>query len=97
MGLSVPAYFAAVASTAGMEPGNVLAMYQPTAEPLLASLPKSLAGILSSVGSTGMAVAAILGILLDNIIPGTADERGLGGPSLLAPEAGDVGEGVDVD
>jgi len=30
-------------------------------------------------GKTGMAVAAILGIALDNLIPGTSEERGLVG------------------
>jgi solute carrier family 23 (nucleobase transporter), member 1 len=30
-----------------------------------------------AVGSTGMAVAAILGLILDNLVPGTPEERGL--------------------
>ena len=30
-----------------------------------------------AIGKTGMAVAAILGIVLDNIVPGTREERGL--------------------
>jgi len=30
-----------------------------------------------SIGSTGMAVAALIGLLLDNLIPGTRAERGL--------------------
>jgi xanthine/uracil permease len=77
MGLSVPAYFAAAATTDGMAPGQILAMYQPTAQGLLASLPPTLAGIVASIGSTGMAVAAILGLVLDNLVPGTAKERGL--------------------
>ena len=33
-----------------------------------------------------------LGIVLDNLVPGTPEERGLG-PSLLVPEAGDIGVG----
>jgi hypothetical protein len=38
-----------------------------------------------------MAVAAILGIALDNLIPATRKERGLPEiPSLLIPEAGDL-------
>ena len=41
-----------------------------------------------------MAVAAILGILLDNLVPGSDEERGIA-PSLLVPEAGDVGAGED--
>lgn len=92
MGLSVPAYFAARGSVEGLAAGQTLALYTPSAEGLLASLPPSLAGIVVSIGSTGMAVAAILGILLDNLVPGTPEERGLG-PSLLVPEAGDVGVG----
>jgi uracil-xanthine permease len=39
--------------------------------------PKWLSDIVVSIGSTGMAVAAILGLILDNVIPGTAEERGL--------------------
>ena len=31
-------------------------------------------------------------ILLDNLIPGTPEERGLG-PSLSVPESGDIGVG----
>lgn len=36
-----------------------------------------LSDIVKTVGSSGMAVAAILGILLDNLIPGTPQERGM--------------------
>lgn len=36
-----------------------------------------LATVFNANGQTGMAVAAILGILLDNLIPGTRQERGL--------------------
>lgn len=36
-----------------------------------------LSDILNTVGSTGMAVAAILGLILDNVIPGTDEERGI--------------------
>jgi len=42
-----------------------------------------LAEIIQTVGSTGIAVTAILGLILDNLIPGTPKERGLlalGGP-----------------
>ncbi len=77
MGLSVPAYFSAVSSTEGMQAGQMLAMYQPTAQGLLAAMPPTLAGIVTSIGSTGMAVAAIIGLVLDNLIPGTPAERGL--------------------
>lgn len=37
-----------------------------------------LADIITTVGSSGMAVAAISGLVLDNLIPGTDTERGLG-------------------
>ncbi|RME54462.1 MAG: xanthine permease [Deltaproteobacteria bacterium] len=77
MGLSVPAYFSAVESTQGMLPGQMLAVYRPTAETLLSALPATLADIVKSIGSTGMAVAAIFGLILDNVIPGTDEERGI--------------------
>lgn len=35
--------------------------------------------LVSSVFSSGIATAAVLGILLDNVIPGTDEERGIGG------------------
>ncbi len=55
------------------------------------AMPYGLGDIVGSVGKTGMAVAAILGILLDNLIPGTEEERGLVPPtSVLVPEAGDL-------
>jgi len=36
-----------------------------------------LSNIINIVGSSGMAVAAIFGLILDNVIPGTDEERGL--------------------
>ena len=52
---------------------------------------EGLRGVIVAVGSTGMAVAAILGLLLDNLVPGTRAERGLAEPpGILVPEAGDV-------
>jgi solute carrier family 23 (nucleobase transporter), member 1 len=42
-----------------------------------------LTGLATSVGSSGIAVAALLGLLLDNLVPGTATERGVG---VYAPE-----------
>ena len=68
MGLSLPAYFA----------GKTV--YAPTWSDLIATWPAKLdwlAIMLSSIGSTGMGVAAVLGITLDNLIPGTRRERGL--------------------
>lgn len=67
MGLSVPAFF----------DGSTTDLYPPGPEPLLASMPAFLAEIVKSIGSTGMAVAAMIGILLDNLIPGSPRERGL--------------------
>ena len=77
MGLSVPAYFNSIASTQDIGPGQTLAIYTPTAQPLLAALPSTIQRILLSIGSTGMAVAAIIGLTLDNLIAGTDEERGL--------------------
>ena len=77
MGLSVPAYFNALTEITVNDAGKSLAMYTPTAEPLLATLPESAQNIALSVGSNGMAVAATLGLLLDNLIPGIDRERGL--------------------
>lgn len=77
MGLSVPAYFSAVAAPENIGPGQTLALYTPTAESLLAQLNATVASIVAAVGSTGMAVAALIGLILDNVIPGTAAERGL--------------------
>ncbi len=90
MGLSVPAYFSTVELAENISQGKSLAVYTPTSESLLSLLPDSVAGIVVSIGSTGMAVAALLGLLLDNLIPGTRQERGFAGPSLLVPEAGDL-------
>jgi len=95
MGLSVPAYFASVATTENMQVGQTLAVYTPTVEPLLANLTDGLKGVVVSIGSTGMAVAAIIGLLLDNLIPGTPEQRGIKGPGVLVPEAGSIDAGTD--
>jgi hypothetical protein len=81
MGLSVPAYFE------GLGP------YAPKWSDVSVNMNESLRGILQSIGTTGMGVAAIIGITLDNLIPGTPEERGLKLPSLLAPEGADATEG----
>jgi nucleobase transporter 1/2 len=70
MGLSVPAWFSAVESRETIQPLQTLAMYRPTVETFLARLPAALADIVAAIGSTGMAVGAILGLLLDNLLPG---------------------------
>jgi solute carrier family 23 (nucleobase transporter), member 1 len=80
MGLSVPAYFAGVEAL-GFEPGAVTLDWAPW-----------LADTINTVGSTGMAVAAILGLLLDNLIPGAPEERGL---AVETPPEG-PGEGAVV-
>ncbi|TWT98167.1 Uric acid permease PucK [Botrimarina colliarenosi] len=59
----------------------------------LAAIPYGLGDVLGALGKTGMAVAAVLGIVLDNLIPGTPAERGLhDGPGVLVPEAADIDE-----
>lgn len=45
-----------------------------------ATFPAGVDVVINAIGQTGMAVAAILGITLDNLIPGTAIERGLADP-----------------
>jgi nucleobase transporter 1/2 len=65
MGLSVPKWFS------GSIYGNGTEIVQQALDPTLAS-------VVISLGSTGMGVAAILGLLLDNLIPGTEAERGIG-------------------
>ena len=77
MGLSVPAYFSTVSDAATIVGGQTMATYLPTAEPLLGNLDPQVSQIVVAIGSTGMAVAAIIGLLLDNLIPGTDEERGL--------------------
>ena len=67
MGLSMPAYIEGVAAFG----------YAPGADAIAASLPKALADIVTSVLSTGMAVAAIIGLTLDNLIPASDEERGI--------------------
>ncbi len=38
---------------------------------------KWLSDIINTLGKTGMAIAALLALILDNVVPGTAEERGL--------------------
>ncbi len=63
MGLSVPAYADSPAGAA------MLAQ--------LAETSPAWSDIVGAICKTGMAVAAILGLLLDNLIPGTPEQRGL--------------------
>lgn len=42
-----------------------------------------LTNIIQSIGSSGIATAAVLGLFLDNLIPGTPEERGAVGPAIV--------------
>lgn len=45
-----------------------------------------LTSLATSIGGSGIAVGALLGLLLDNLIPGTPEERGIGAPpEVVAP------------
>ncbi|AZO94846.1 solute carrier family 23 protein [Halocella sp. SP3-1] len=48
-----------------------------SAHPLVFESAPWLSDIINSIGGTGMAVGAICGLILDNLIPGTDQERGL--------------------
>ncbi len=63
MGLSVPAYFN---GDDGMQALEYIGEYS-----------HGLRDIVSAIGKTGMAVAAIIGLTLDNTLPATRKERGL--------------------
>ena len=52
--------------------------------------PDWLTDIVRSIGSSGIATAAVLGLLLDNLIPGTAEERGLSTGYEEVSTTGDV-------
>lgn len=80
MGLSLPAYFK------GYDGGNL----HPTWEELSANFKPGIKSLIESMGLTGMGVAGTIGVILDNIVPGTHEERGIGVPSILAPEGADV-------
>jgi xanthine/uracil permease len=92
MGLSLPYYFAnggseaVTAAFAGWVANGTLS----------AAWGEGLASSINALGGNGMGVAAVLGIVLDNVIPGTPEERGLVTrprkpmPSTLVPEADDV-------
>ncbi len=77
MGISVPFYV----------------KYSGGKETIEAAFPADAASVLVAVLGTGMAVAAVLGLVLDNVIPGSRAVRGLvvpTAPGVLVPEAGDV-------
>ncbi|MCH7886897.1 MAG: hypothetical protein IIA58_02940 [Candidatus Marinimicrobia bacterium] len=56
--------------------------YAPGADAIAAALPKALSDIVNSVLSTGMAVAALIGLTLDNLIPASDEERGIIQPTV---------------
>ncbi len=60
--------------------GLVLPHYFAQNQDLVITGVDTLDGIIHTIGSTGMAVAAIFGLVLDNVIPGTREERGLTTP-----------------
>ncbi|MDH3718278.1 MAG: solute carrier family 23 protein, partial [Planctomycetota bacterium] len=99
MGLSLPFWFYSAdgASTMqalrGMLTIRLTDWFGPvteTADTWRAAVVDGLVESLDAIGKTGMAVAAILGLFLDNVIPGSRAERGLEGPGVLVPEAADV-------
>ena len=47
------------------------------ADSVTATFPNGVDDVINAIGQTGMAVAAILGIVLDNVLPATKRERGL--------------------
>ncbi len=65
MGLSLPAYFTGVPEL------------EFAAQKVVITWAPWLADMINIVGSTGMAVAAIFGLVLDNLLPGTLEERGI--------------------
>ncbi|MEM9914332.1 MAG: solute carrier family 23 protein [Planctomycetota bacterium] len=90
MGLSLPYYFAADEGGAYV----VNAYFGGLVESGIMSVgwADGISSVINAVGNNGMGVAAVLGIVLDNVIPGTKAERGLEPriPSTLIPEADDV-------
>ena len=101
MGLSLPAWFNLPEATESISSLNtsildrLVSWFGPLSEPgsdWRVTLADSLTESLTAIGKTGMAVAAILGITLDNLVPGSREERGLPEPpGTLVPEAGDLG------
>jgi nucleobase transporter 1/2 len=57
--------------------GFVLPSYFDTAQDFSAFGIDWLTDLIVAIGSSGIATAAVLGLLLDNLIPGSPEERGL--------------------
>ena len=55
-----------------------------------------LTNVVRTIGSSGIAVAAILGLLLDNILPGTDVERGIEPDAETVPSTGPSGTAQDI-
>jgi solute carrier family 23 (nucleobase transporter), member 1 len=53
----------------------------------------ALTSLARSIGSSGIAVGALLGLLLDNVIPGTDRERGVGAYDIAVPPEDIPGKG----
>jgi len=68
MGLSMPQYFAANPLEWGSEAVDAAVGARALAV---------LGNVMQTIGQTGMAVGALAALVLDNTIPGTAQERGL--------------------
>jgi len=100
MGLSLPAWFNSPEGTEAMQSLNATLLdklvewFGPLTETgadWRLTIANSFSDSLSAIGKTGMAVAAILGIVLDNLVPGSREERGLPEPpGRSVPESGDV-------
>lgn len=75
MGLSVPAYFNSDAGAALL--GQIGEMRCLGESEWSISFASGLMDVCGSIGKTGMAVAALIGLVLDNTIPATAKQRGL--------------------
>lgn len=92
MGLSVPEYFTQdfcasadgaasflISGGSGIVPAAAEAQFQcvEILYPRFSMLPDWLDSMLSTIGKTGMAVGALIAVVLDNTIPGTDEERGM--------------------
>ena len=75
MGLSVPAYFNSDAGTQLLDQIGSMSLLGESEQ--AKSFATGLRDVVAAIGKTGMAVAAIIGLILDNTIPATAQERGL--------------------
>jgi xanthine/uracil permease len=77
MGLSVPAYFGQFivpGVTTGHEGEVIGFFYLHLSNQEVA---RTIGEVIGAIGKSGMAVAAITGLILDNLIPGTPEERGI--------------------